>query len=75
MIDDWSQTQVLVLTLSAIFCGMLPPAFGFGGALTFNCLWYILDELDLLDVDGSSEALLATVSSSHFLTSLFILAQ
>jgi len=45
-----------------MFCGMLPAAFGFGGALTFNCAWFIADDLKLLDVDSSSEALLAILT-------------
>lgn len=59
---DLFQAQLFACFGAAIFCGILPPAFGFGCALMFNSLWYIFDDLNLLDVDDSSEALLATIT-------------
>jgi len=60
--DAFFQAQLFACFGAAIFCGILPPAFGFGCALMFNSLWYIFDDLNLLDVDDSSEALLATIT-------------
>lgn len=61
-VDTSFHAQIVVCSLTAIVCGLLPPAFGFGCAITFCCFWYLSDDLNLLDVDSSAEALVATVT-------------
>jgi len=55
-------SQLFACGFGAMFCAMLPPAVGFGCSISFCVLWYLLDDMKLLDVDASSEALLGTVT-------------